>query len=95
MLSSLLASTSCLFTIVETDDIEEVLRLIDMVNVLSVDEKYLLLIVPTFDSAAIQNFQQFWNGENMTINYNVVVHHKNAGDNLIATSNHLSIYVIF
>ena len=75
LLSSILDSISCLITIVETDYIEEVLMLIEMVNELYVAEKHLLLISPKFDSAAISTLFQ-----NITIHYNVVLHHTNAGE---------------
>ena len=84
LLSSILNSISCLFTIVETYYVEEVLMLIEMVNELSVAEKHLLLISPIFDSAAISTLVQ-----NMTIHYNVVVHHTNAGENFVAILNYI------
>ena len=70
LFSSLINSISCLVTIVETDNNEEVLRLIEMVNELSVTKKHLLLILPTFDSTTVQN---------LTINFQVIVNHGEAG----------------
>ena len=70
LFASLFNPISCLVTIVETDNIEDVLRLVEMVNELSVTKKYLLLIVPTFDSTIVQN---------ITINFQVIVNHGEAG----------------
>ena len=74
LFSSILNSISCLVTIVETDIAEEGLRLIDMVNELSVATKYLLLIVPTFDLTAV---------ENQTINFQVMVNHGESGNKIL------------
>ena len=67
---SISASISCLISIVETDDNEEVLKLIEMINNLSVTKKYMLLIMSTFDSTMFSN---------LTINFQVMVHHSNTG----------------
>ena len=73
LFSSLAASFSCLVTIVETCNVEEVWKLIEMVNEISVAKKYLLLIVhvPTFDSSAVQN---------ITTNFQIIVHHGVTGE---------------
>ena len=76
LFSSILNSISCLVTIVETDIAEEGLRLIEMVNELSVATKYLLLIVPTFDLTAI---------ENQTINFQVIVNHGESGNKILVS----------
>ena len=67
---SILAPISCLVTIVETDASDEVLKLLDMLHHLSVAEKYLLLIVSTFDTTSL---------ENKTINFQLIVHDKEKG----------------
>ena len=70
LFSSISASISCLVTIVETDDNEEVLKLLNMMSDLSVAKKYLLLILPTFDSTKFAN---------LTVNFQVMIHHKETG----------------
>lgn len=67
---SLTASVSCLVIIVTTDDNEEVLKLLELINHLSVAKKYMLLIVSTFDPIMFSN---------LTINFQVMVHHRNTG----------------
>ena len=76
LFSSILSSISCLVTIVETDIAEEGLRLIDMVNELSVATKYLLLNVPTFDLTAVKN---------QTINFQVMVNHGESGNTIMVS----------
>ena len=70
---SLLDSISCVVTIVESDNVGQILRLIEMVYELPVTEKYLLLIAQTFDSTALQN---------LTINFQVIVHHAETGKHI-------------
>ena len=67
---SLFASISCLVTVAETDDNDEVLELLEMVDGLPVAKKYLLLIISTFDSTKFAN---------ITINFQVMMHHKKTG----------------
>ena len=67
LFQSLLASISCLVTIAETYDDEELLKVIEMMNDISVSKKYTLLIVSTFDSTKFLN---------LTINFQVMVHHE-------------------
>ena len=57
-----LSSISCLITVSEPDNSNEVLELIHMVNKLPVLEKYMLLIGLTYDETAF---------ENLTINFQV------------------------
>ena len=71
LFSSLVVSFFCLLTIIETSKVEEVLKLIEVVNEISVAKKYLLLIHPTFDSTAVQN---------LTINFQIMVNHGEAGE---------------
>ena len=70
MFPSLTDSVSCLVTIVATDNNEEVLKLLEMINHLSVAKKYMLLIVSTFDPTMFTN---------LTINFQVIMHHRNTG----------------
>ena len=70
LLSALVASTSCLITIVETEDHEEMMKLLEVMDGLSVAKKFVLLIVSTFVPKKIVN---------LTINFKVMVHHKESG----------------
>ena len=70
LLSALVASTSCLITIVETEDHEEMMNLLEVVKSLSVAKMFVLLIVSTFVPKKIVN---------LTINFKVMVHHKESG----------------
>ena len=49
LLTDILASTSCLITIVEVDDLGEAFKIIDMVNEFPVSKKHLVVIVPKLD----------------------------------------------
>ena len=70
--ASVLASISCLITTVKTDHVEEVLKIIEMVDEVSVTNKYLILILSELDSTAFQN---------ITINFKVTIHHSEQGTN--------------
>ena len=52
------------------EDHEEIIELLDVVNSLSVAKKYVLLITSIFDEKKIVN---------ITINFQVTVHHKQTG----------------
>ena len=71
LLSSVLASSSCLITIVETHADDEVLDVIDMVNDFRADRKRLLILAPTFNETMFKN---------VTINYDVRIKHSYGGD---------------
>ena len=70
-MSSVLASSSCVITIVETHSGDEVLDLIDMVNDFRADRKRLLILAPTFNETMFKN---------VTINYDVTIEHSYGGD---------------
>ena len=70
LFSSAAASISCLVTIVETHDKEDMLKLIDMVDDFYVAKKYLVLIAPTFGGAQFQN---------LTISFQTMVLHRETG----------------
>ena len=71
-MSSVLASSSCLITIVEIhSEGDEVLDVIDMVNDFRADRKRLLILAPTFNEAMFKN---------VTINYDVTIEHSYGGD---------------
>ena len=69
LLQLTLAKMTCLITIAEADDSES-LELVDMMNGLKVTEKYLILVLSSLNTTTFQN---------MTINYNVIVNHKDEG----------------
>ena len=69
--SSVLASSACVNTVIETYVNDEVLYAIDMVNGFRADRKYLLLLVPTFDKTMFKN---------ITINYAVTIDHIDGGE---------------
>ena len=70
LFSSQLTSTSCLITIVEAEDRDEIMKLLDLVNGLTVAKKHVLLITSTFVQKKIVN---------LTIHFQVMVHHKESG----------------
>ena len=70
-MSSVLASSSGLITIVETHASDEVLEVIDMVNNARADRKRLLILAPTFNETMFKN---------VTINYDVTIEHSYGGD---------------
>ena len=70
LFSSVVASVSCLVTIVETHDKEDMLKLIEMVDDFSVAKKYLVLIAPTFGGAQLQN---------LTISFQTMILHRETG----------------
>ena len=74
LFSSVLASSSCIITIIETHDDDETLDAIDMMNGVRADRKQLLLLVPTFDITKFKN---------ITINYDVAIEHSDGGDSNI------------
>ena len=69
-MSSIVSTISCLVALVETDHDDEVTSLIDMVNEIKVDRRYLLLIVSTLNTTILKN---------KTITYNVGIHEKDKG----------------
>ena len=71
LFSSVLASSSCLITIVDTHSGDEVLDVIDMVNDFRADRKRLLILAPTFNETMFKN---------VTINYDVTIEHSYGGD---------------
>ena len=71
-MSSVLASSSCLITIVEIHGAgDEVLDVIDMVNDFRADRKRLLILTPSFNETMFKN---------VTINYDVTIEHSYGGD---------------
>ena len=81
----MMESSSCQITIVETDDLDDVFKVIHMVNEFLVSKKYLLVIVPTLDLQAFQSPLTNMISQNVTINYNVevVFSYKSSGKNSI------------
>ena len=71
LFSSVLASSSCVVSIIEANDNEEVLNVIEMVNDFRVDRKHLLLLVPTLNETMFKN---------TTINYDVIIEHRDQGN---------------
>ena len=69
----ILNAVTCLSIIVEANH-DEVSQLIDMVNELKVEGKYLLLIVPSSELSVMRN---------KTINYNVVIFDKGSGNTIL------------
>ena len=86
LLTDILASTSCLITIVEVDDLGEAFKIIDMVNKFPVSKKHLVVIVPKLDSNGLHRHLAIRESQNTTINYNVVVHQKHEGESFISIS---------
>ena len=68
---SVVASSSCVITIIQTFDEDEFLDAIDMMNGFRAERKHLLLLVPTFDEKLFKN---------ITINYAVTIKHSDGGD---------------
>ena len=73
LFSSVLASSSCVNTIIETyaDPDNKVLDAIDMMNSIRADRKHLLLLVPSFDADIFKN---------LTINFVVTIEHSDGGE---------------
>ena len=69
LFQSQLTSISCLVTITEADNDEELMRLLEMFNII-LAKKFLLLTVSAFDTIRFSN---------RTINYQVTIHHKKTG----------------
>ena len=86
LLTDILASTSCLITIVEVDNLGEAFKIIDMVNEFPVSKKHLVVIVPNLDSNGLHRHLSIRESQNTTINYNVVVHQKHKGERIISIS---------
>ena len=70
MFSSILASSLCLMTIIETNSDDGILEIIDMVNDFRVDTKHLSLKVSNFNENMLGN---------ITINYDVTIEHRDKG----------------
>ena len=70
LFSSILASSLCLITIIETNNDERILEVIDMVNDFRVDRKHLSLKVPNLNENMLGN---------ITINYDVTIEHRSKG----------------
>ena len=71
LFSSVLASSSCVITIIETRVNQEVLDAIDMINGFRADTKHLLLSVPKFDETMFKN---------ITINYAINIEQSEGGE---------------
>ena len=61
----MLAQSTCLKTIAETDTSEEGSQMVDMVDSLEINEKHLLIIMPTIMNTTLLS--------NKTINFNVYI----------------------
>ena len=79
--SSVLASSSCVNTIIETYVDHEVFNAINMMNAVRADKKHLLLFVSTFKETMFKN---------ITINYAVTIQHSAGGDFNITTDRYNS-----
>ena len=77
LLSFASSSMSCLFVTVETNNFENILQLIEMVNTFRVERKYVLIVKETLNQTLFQN---------TTINYNLMVEHKDTGNELLSES---------
>ena len=71
LFSSVLASSSCIITIIETYLDDDILNTIDMVNSFRAERKRLLLLIPTFNETMFNN---------IVINYDVTIEHSDGGD---------------
>ena len=71
LFSTILASSSCVITIVETYLDDDILNTIDMVNSFRAERKRLLLLIPTFNETMFNN---------IVINYDVTIEHSDGGD---------------
>ena len=69
-MTSILSKISCLVTLVETDNDDEVPLLIDMINDVKIERKHLLLMVSNLSKTILKN---------KTINYNVGMYQKDKG----------------
>ena len=69
----ILTTVTCLSIIVDANN-DEVSQLIDMVNGLTVERKYLLLTVPSSELSVLRN---------KTINYNVMIYVKGSGNTIL------------
>ena len=74
LLPTLMHSTSCIVMRVETDEIGQMLKLIEMMNDLSFPKKHLQLFVSASDSSKFAN---------LTINFQVSFHQKKKGDKVL------------
>ena len=70
LFESLLSSSSCLITKIETSVLGEIFDMIDMVNDFRVSRKHLLVLTPTFNETMLKN---------ITINYDVTIEYINEG----------------
>ena len=84
LFSSVLASTSCVITIIETNVDDEVLDTIDMMNRFSAERKHLILLVSTFDATLFKN---------ITINYAVTIEHSVGGESISMMKIGIALYV--
>ena len=71
LFSTILASSSCIITIIETSLDHDILNMIDMVNSFRAERKRLLLLIPTFNETMFKNIM---------INYDVTIEHSDGGD---------------
>ena len=71
LFSSVLSSSSCVITIIETYDDDEVFDAIDMMNGFRADRKHLHILIPTFEENMFKN---------ITINYAVNIEHNDGGE---------------
>ena len=72
-LLEMLKSLACLSIRVEAKNGDNILPLIEMINKLTVKQKTLHLIIPPINLKTL---------ENITINYDVIMHHVNKGNML-------------
>ena len=70
LFESLLSSSSCLITKIETSVLGEIFDMIDMVNDFRVSRKHLLVLTPTLKEIMLKN---------ITINYDVTIKYINEG----------------
>ena len=71
LFSSILTSSSCVISIIETNVHDDILETIDSMNGLRADRKHLLLLIPTFHETMFRN---------ITINYDVTIEHSDGGE---------------
>ena len=76
LFSSVVASSSCVHTIIETYIDDEVFNAIDMMNAVRAERKHLLLIISTFKETMFKN---------IIINFAVTIQHSGEGDVNITT----------
>ena len=70
-LKMVLASSSCVITIIETYDDDEVFDAIDMMNGFRANRKHLHILIPNFEENMFKN---------ITINFAVTIEHSDGGD---------------